>query len=232
MKEGVTLEQARTEMDGISAQLAAEHPDSNRNVRALITRVQDQLVANIRPPILLLTGAVVLVLLIACANVANLMLARAVDRQKEIAVRIALGARRLRIVRQLIVESIVLSCVGGSPGCWSRSWVISFLTGSAVAGLPRVHNIAIEWRVVVFALALAIATGVIFGLVPAFMRPVSDPRLAERGESGRIERRAATEAALEPVVLEIGLALVLLIGAGLLLAQLRPADKRSTRIQC
>ena len=218
LKDGVTLEQARTEMDGISAQLEAEYPDSNRNVRALVTRVQDQLVANIRPAIFLLTGAVVLVLLIACANVANLMLARAVDRQKEIAVRIALGAGRLRIVRQLIVESIVLSCVGGIAGLLVTSWVISFLTGSAVAGLPRVHNIAIEWRVVVFALALAIATGVIFGLVPA-LHATRTPIRASLNEESRGGSGGARQRKLHSslVVLEIGLALVLLIGAGLLL---------------
>src|SRR4030095_15125208 len=111
--------------------------------------------------------AVILVLLIACANVANLLLARAVDRQKEIAVRIALGAGRLRIVRQLMIESVVLSCVGAVAGLLITAWVVSFLTSSAVAVLPRMHNVAIEWRVVLFAFALAIVTGLIFGLVPA-----------------------------------------------------------------
>ncbi len=218
LKEGVTLEQARLEMDGIAAQLEAEHPESNRNVRVLITPVQDQLVADIRPAIFLLTGAVVVVLLIACANVANLLLARAVDRQKEIAVRIALGAGRLRILRQLIVESVVLSCIGGIAGLLVTSWVISLLTGSAVAALPRVHNIGIDWRVVLFAFGLAIITGLVFGLVPA-LHAIRTPVRASlneesRGGSGGMRQRKLHSSL---VVLEIGLALVLLVGAGLLL---------------
>ena len=218
LRDGVTLEQARVEMGAISAQLEAQFPESNRNVRALVTRVQDQLVANVRPAIYLLTGAVVLVLLIACANVANLMLARAVDRQKEIAVRIALGAGRLRIVRQLIVESVVLSCVGGVVGLLVTTWVISFLTGSAVAGLPRVHHIAIEWRVLVFAFMLAVGTGVIFGLVPA-VHATRTPIRASLNEESRGGSGSARQRKLHSslVVLEIGLALVLLVGAGLLL---------------
>ena len=218
LKNGVSLEEARTEMDAISAQLEAEYPESNRNIRVLVTRAEDQIVKNIRPAILLLTGAVVLVLLIACANVANLLLARAVDRQKEIAVRIALGAGRLRIVRQLIVESVVLSCIGGAAGMLVTGWVVSYLKTSAVAALPRLHNVAIEWRVVLFAFALAIVTGVIFGLVPA-VHATRTPIRASLNEESRGGSGSARQRKLHSslVVVEIGLALVLLIGAGLLL---------------
>ncbi|MFL6281049.1 MAG: ABC transporter permease [Vicinamibacterales bacterium] len=218
LNEGVTLEQARTEMNAISAQLESEFPESNKNVRVLVTQAQDQLVQNIRPAILLLTGAVILVLLIACANVANLLLARAVDRQKEIAVRIALGAGRLRIVRQMIVESVVLSCVGGAAGLLVTAWVISFLTTGAVAALPRMHNVAIEWRVILFAFALAVVTGIIFGLVPA-VHATRMPIRASLNEESRGGSGSARQRKLHSslVVVEIGLALVLLIGAGLLL---------------
>ncbi|HEU4938180.1 MAG TPA: ABC transporter permease [Vicinamibacterales bacterium] len=218
LKDGVTIERARTEMDAISAQLEAEYPESNKNVRALVNPAQEQQVKNIRPAILLLTGAVILVLLIACANVANLLLARAVDRQKEIAVRIALGAGRFRIVRQLMVESILLSCVGAAAGLLITGWVISFLTTSAVAALPRMHNVGIEWRVILFAFALAIVTGVVFGLAPALYATRTPIRASlneeSRGGSGSARQRKLHSSL---VVVEIGLALVLLVGAGLLL---------------
>jgi putative ABC transport system permease protein len=218
LKDGSTIEQARTEMDAISAQLEAEYPESNKNVRALVNPAQEQLVKNIRPAILLLTGAVVLVLLIACANVANLLLARAVDRQKEIAVRIALGAGRLRIVRQLMIENILLSCVGAAAGLLITGWVISFLTNSAAAALPRMHTVAIEWRVILFAFALAIVTGIVFGLAPALYATRTPIRASlneeSRGGSGSARQRKLHSSL---VVVEIGLALVLLVGAGLLL---------------
>lgn len=218
LKGGVTLDQARVEMDTISQQLEAEYPDSNKNIRALVTPARDLLVQNIRPALMLLTGAVVLVLLIACANVANLLLARSVDRQKEIAVRIALGASRLRIVRQLIVESLVLACAGGAAGLIVASWAVSLLTSTTVATLPRVHTVAVDWPVVWFAFALALVTGIVFGVVPAVQAtqvPVRESLNEEsRGGSGSTRQRKIRSVL---VVVEVGLALVLLVGAGLLL---------------
>jgi putative ABC transport system permease protein len=218
LKSGVTLEQAWREMDTIAQQLEAESPESNRNVRVQVTRVQDQLVQHIRPALLMLTGAVALVLLIACANVANLLLARAVDRQKEIAVRIALGASRMRILRQLLVESLVLACVGGAAGLLVASWAVPVLTSTAVATLPRSQHVAIDWPVVFFALGLAVVTGLLFGLVPAVQATQVPLRASlnevSRGGSGSTRQRKIRSVL---VVLEIGLALVLLVGAGLLL---------------
>src|SRR5215203_3007153 len=213
LKDGVTIDQARVEMDAIAQQLEAEFPDSNKDVRVLVTRAQDQLVQNVRPALRLLTGAVVLVLLIACANVANLLLARAVDRQKEIAVRLALGAGRLRIVRQLVVESVVLATVGGVAGLLLAMWGVSFLTSPPITGLPRAQNIAVDWRVLLFALSLSVVTGIVFGLVPA----VHATRLRIReslNEAGRGGAGSSRHSALRSVlaVAELGLALVLLVG--------------------
>ena len=218
LKPGVSLEQARGEMETIAQQLEAQYPDSNKNVRVLITPALDLIVQNVRPALLMLTGAVVLVLLIACANVANLQLARAIDRQKEIAVRVALGASRLRIVRQLLVESVVLACVGALLGLLVAAWGVWFLTSAGATGLPRAQNIGIEWRVGLFSLGLAVLTGVLFGLVPALQATQMDIResLNEevRGGSGSVRQRSLRKAL---VVVEVGLALVLLVGAGLLL---------------
>ncbi|MBA3638252.1 MAG: ABC transporter permease, partial [Acidobacteria bacterium] len=218
LKDGVTLEQARTEMNGIAQQLENEYPESNKNVRVLVTRTQDQLVQNIRPALLLLTGAVALELLIACANVANLLLARAVDRQKEIALRIALGASRARVIRQLVVESVVLASVGGAAGLIVASWAVALLTSASVGGVPRMQNIAVDWPVVLFAMGISVLTGILFGLVPAVQvtqQPIRDALNEEsRGGSGSVRQRKIRSVL---VVVEVGLALVLLIGAGLLL---------------
>jgi putative ABC transport system permease protein len=215
---GVPIEQARAEMDVIARQLEAEHTDSNKGVRVLVTRAQDQLVQNVRPALLMLLGAVALMLLIACANVASLLLARAVDRQKEMAVRVALGASRGRIVRQLVVESLVLAVAGGLVGLLLGSWGVSLLTLTAIPGFPRAQNVGVAWPVGLFAFFLSLLTGVVFGILPALQATRFDLRasLSEegRGTSGSRSHRR-TRAAL--VVAEIAVALVLLVGAGLLL---------------
>ena len=202
----------------MARQLEAEYPESNNNVRALINRAQDQVVQNIRPALLMLLGAVTLVLLIACANVANLLLARAVGRQKEMAVRLAIGAGRARVIRQLVIESLVLACIGGLGGLLLAMWLVSFLSTTAVAGLPRAHAIAVDWPVGLFALALSMITGLVFGAVPAWQATRVDIRESlneeSRGGSSSVRHRRMRSVL---VVAEIALALVLLVGAGLLL---------------
>ncbi|HYE85016.1 MAG TPA: ABC transporter permease [Vicinamibacterales bacterium] len=227
LKDGVSIEQARLEMDAISRQLEAEYPDSNKNTRALVNRAQDQLVQNVRPALLMLLGAVTLVLLIACANVANLLLARAVGRQKEIAVRVAIGAGRARIVRQLVIESLVLACAGGALGLLLAMWSVATLS-TMTLGLPRAQGIAVDWPVAAFSLGLSILTGLIFGLVPAWQSTRFDIRESlneeSRGGSGSI-RHTRMRSVL--VVAEIALALVLLVGAGLLLRSFSALTKVS-----
>ena len=218
LADGVSIAQARIEMDTIARRLEAEYPDSNKNTRALVNGAQEQLVQNVRPALLMLLGAVTLVLLIACANVANLLLARAVGRQKEMAVRVAIGAGRARIIRQLIVESLVLASAGGAAGLLLAMWGVSLLSGTTVAGLPRAYGIAIDWPVGLFAMALSLATGLVFGVVPALQATRFDIRESlneeTRGGSGSVRHRRLRSTL---VVAEIALALVLLVGAGLLL---------------
>ena len=218
LKPGVSLEDARREMDGIARQVELQSPESNRDVRVLVTPAEELLVQSVRADLRVLFGAVILVLLIACANVANLLLARGVGRQREIALRIALGAGRRRIVRQLLLESTVLSCVSGAAGLLVAMWGVSVLSAASAAALPRAQNIGLAWPVAVFALGVSVLTGLVFGLVPAVQAMRSDVRrsLNDEGRSGfgSVQHRKMRGAL---VVVEVGLALVLLVGAGLLL---------------
>jgi putative ABC transport system permease protein len=218
LKDGVSLDAARADMEGIARQLEAEYPQFNRDVRARVTPLADVVVQNVRPALLVLLGAVSLVLLIACANVANLLLARAVGRQKEIAVRTALGGSRLRIVRQLLIESVMLGCLGGAAGVLLAAWGVSLLM-AMVTGLPRAGGVDLDVPVLLFATALSVLTGVIFGIAPAIQATRVDIREAlneeGRGSPAGGARHQRMRSAL--VVAEVALALVLLVGAGLMM---------------
>jgi putative ABC transport system permease protein len=215
--DGVSLAQARAEMEIVSVQLEAEYPQFNRDVRAMVRPIHDVLVQNVRPALLVLLGAVSLVLLIACGNVANLLLARAAGRQKEIAVRSAIGGSRARIVRQLVIESLVLSSIGGAAGLLVASWSVSALM-ALVTGLPRAGQIEVNLPVLTFAMAISLMTGLVFGLVPALQATRFDLRDAlneeGRGSSSGLRHHRMRNAL---VVAEVALALMLLIGAGLML---------------
>jgi putative ABC transport system permease protein len=218
LADGASLEAARVEMETISRQLEAEYPQFNRDVRAKVTPLHEVMVQNVRPALLVLFGAVALVLLIACGNVANLLLARAVGRQKEIAVRAAIGGSRAHIMRQLVTESLVLAALGGAAGLLVASWGVSALMTLAT-GLPRATQIAVDLPILLFAVGLSIATGVVFGVVPAWQATRFDLREALNEEtrgagSGGLKHQRMRNTL---VVAEIALALVLLIGAGVML---------------
>ncbi len=218
LKAGVTVEQARTEMTTIAARLAAQYPGPNAGWSVKVMPLLEYTVRSIKTALLVLLGAVAFVLLIACANVANLLLARAAGRQKEIAIRTALGAGRLRIIRQLLTESLLLSLVGGAAGLLLAKWGMDLLLKLAPQDLPRMAGISLDGRALAFTAAITLLTGVIFGLVPALQ--ASKPNLSETmKDAGRGSteggRRQLVRSTL--VVLEVASALVLLVGAGLLI---------------
>jgi predicted permease len=220
LRPGATLAQARAEMNTLAGQLAVEYKTrfpkgANATSSLNLIPLHELIVGDVRPALLLLLGSIAFVLLIACANVANLQLARGESRQKEIALRLALGAGRLRIVRQLLTESLILSVLGGVAGLLLAYWGVGALLALAPASLPRTGEVGIDGTVLLFTLTVSLLAGIVFGLAPGlrFSHPDLQASLKEGGRSTAGNSGRRTRHLL--VISELALAVVLLAGAGL-----------------
>ena len=219
LKPGVTLQQAREDMQRVNVGLAAGYPDINANIKSNIISLKDEISGEMRPVLLVLLGAVGFVLLIACVNVANLLLARSTARQREFSVRAALGAGHARIIRQLLTESLVLSLVGGFLGLMLAKWGTAAAVAAVPQSLPRAEEIGIDFRVLLFTLSISVITGIVFGLVPALRS--SRTNIGETlKDTGRTISGHRSRVQALFVIGEMAMALVLLVGAGLMLRTL------------
>jgi putative ABC transport system permease protein len=217
-KPDVSIDQVVAEVQTIGRQLAAEYPDSNENLGFSAELLHEMMVSDIRKAVLVLLGAVGFVLLIACANVANLLLSRAAARETEMAVRSALGAGRGRLVRQLLTESVILAIVGAGLGLLLAVWGVDVLKGMQPAGIPRLDSVGVDAAVMWFTAALAVVTGLVFGVVPALQASGAAPAgTLKEGGRGNLSTRRGVRMRGALVVAEMALAVMLLAGAGLLI---------------
>jgi predicted permease len=213
--DDMSLERARAELNAVAAQLAAEYPQSNaRWSAATVVPLRTVILGDVDRALVVVLAVVAFILLIGCANLANLLLARGASRSNEIAVRVALGAERVRIVRQLLTESLVLACLGGTLGIVLAVWGVDTILALGTGTLPRLEDVRIDGRVTGFGLLLSLTTGLLFGLLPALRATAADPQNNLKGGRGTVGRGHRVRSAL--VVVEVSLAVVLVIGAALM----------------
>jgi putative ABC transport system permease protein len=218
LKPGVTPAQAQTQMDWIAADLAKQFPAADTNWGVQLVGLHEQFVGSIRPALLILLGAVGCVLLIACVNVANLLLGRAARRRRELAIRFTMGATRGRIVRQMLTETTALAIAGGTAGVLLAFWATDALLALSPKGLLDVQRIHVDWRVLGFVTALTFFTGILFGLLPAFLATHTNPADSLKGGERKLGATVrGTRLRYLFVTAEISIALILLIGSGLLI---------------
>src|SRR4030081_998396 len=218
LKPGVSIEQARANMNAVARSQAERYPKTNTGIGVTLVSLQDHIVGDVRPMLVVLLGAVAFVLLIACANVANLLLARAAARQREMAIRGALGASRSRVIRLLLTEIVLLAVVGGAVGLFLAIWSLDLLVSLKPANLSRLAEIGVDRTVFLFTMAVSVATGLLFGVAPALQVSKMDLNegLKESSRGGTDSPRRQRMRALL-VVSEVALSLVLLVGAGLMI---------------
>jgi putative ABC transport system permease protein len=216
LKPGIDRRAAQSEMDTIASALERQYPDANAGIGVRLVSMHEEIVGDVRQPLLILFGTAALVLVIACANVANLLLARAASRQRELAIRTALGAGRRRLIVQLLTESLVLAAVGGAAGLVLAAWGIQTLPSLAPSNLPRLTSVRIDTSLILYTSLASLVTGLVFGAAPALQSTAAtageflkDRRAESHGVRGRRLRAAVA-------IAEVAVALVLVIGAGLL----------------